>query len=260
MKISLPALPAAVVIALHIFSCAPRPAGLLLDVNATPANVLLDFVSEREARVATVKGSGTVSFDSPEIAGTASFEVSLKKPDSLLVMLEGPFGIDIGTFFLSRDKYIMYNSFQNTVVAGAPIRDAIRSVIPFDIEIHDLLSAFSGGIPLRGDVSSLIKYHIEGNAFFLSFSCGGRTCNYWVDGSSLLVERSEILDAANNVVMSGEASRFGEEGEINFARRIVVRFPQDDRQLAVTFTSLRLNSSVPDFSFSIPDNARVINR
>ena len=104
------------VLLILISSCAPKRAEIALDTKAIGVPALIALVEAGENKVKSLEGSGTVSFESPEIAGSAAFELSLKKPDSLLVLFEGPFGIDIGTLFLSREKYVVYNSFENRVI------------------------------------------------------------------------------------------------------------------------------------------------
>ena len=130
-----------VVLLLH--SCTPRPPGLLLDTKAMDAGTLIMLVREHQDRLQSMAGYGTVTFESPEMAGTASFQLALRKPDSLLVTFEGPFGIDIGTLFVSAGKYLMYNSLENTVVTGVPSNAAIRSIIPFDLTLDQIIGAFS---------------------------------------------------------------------------------------------------------------------
>ncbi|MBI4534839.1 MAG: hypothetical protein HY708_01085, partial [Ignavibacteriae bacterium] len=107
------AFPTSIVLAaLCLTSCASKRSELLLDTRVTPPEVVLAMVDAKEKKIQTMVGTGSLTFESPEIAGTAAFESSLRKPDSLLVTLEGPFGIDVGTFFLSRDRYVMYNSLE----------------------------------------------------------------------------------------------------------------------------------------------------
>ena len=96
-----------------------------------PPSFLLPRVTTRAEQIQSLEGSGTVTFESPEMAGSVFFRVSLKKPDSLLLKFDGPFGIDAGFFFLSKRTFVMYNRFENTVTAGSPDEQSIRKVIPF---------------------------------------------------------------------------------------------------------------------------------
>ena len=192
-------------------SCAPKRAEMSLDTNKIPATTILNLVRANEQSIRSVVGKGIVSFESAQLAGSASFELSMKKPDSLLVIFEGPFGIDLGTLFLSRQKYVMYNSMENRVITGVPTTRAIRSVIPFDLTYEEILSVFSGDFPIPSDSVGLISYKVNDDHFLLSFSCGKSKCTYWVDPAYLRVSRYEMRDSLQHVVVEAEVSGFIEQ-------------------------------------------------
>jgi hypothetical protein len=243
-----------------LLSCAPKHSELLLDTEATDAGTLMMFVQDRQNQLQSMVGRGTVTFESPEIAGTAAFEVALRKPDSLLVTFEGPFGIDLGTLFISREKYLMYNSMENKVVTGVPSAAAIRSIIPFDLTLDQVVQAFSGSFPIPADPQTLRTYSIDEDMFLLSFGCGSRTCRFWIDNRDLLVKKHEIRDEHDEVIMEAVASSFTEDETSSAPRRIRVRFPTQERQVSVNYSSIILNDPNPSFAYSIPPNARTIIR
>jgi outer membrane lipoprotein-sorting protein len=244
-------------VALH--SCAPRRSEVALNTRIVPAPMLMEMVREREQLVQSLSGSGSVSFESPEMAGTAAFELSLKKPDSLLVILEGPFGIDVGTFFLSRERYVMYNSFENVAITGTPSNDAIRTLVPIDLTFDQIISTFSGLAPLP-PASALRSYEINDDRFLLTFACGENTCRYWVDPAYLLVARYQMLDANDTEIFEARFVSFREEDGVIVPRRISVSVPPQGRRMSVSYSSLTTNGSTPSFAFSIPPNARTIVR
>src|SRR5512135_1065837 len=93
-------------------SCAPRRAEVALSTATVSAPMLVDLVEARSDRLRSLVGKGSVTFESPEVGGSAFFELALKKPDSLLVRFEGPFGMTVGTLFLCPQKFVMYNSME----------------------------------------------------------------------------------------------------------------------------------------------------
>ena len=252
---------AAVVFLMLVFaSCAPKRSELMLDTHAVDPASLMRIVREGHARLHSMVGGGTVTFESPEIAGSASFDISLKKPDSLLVRFEGPFGIDVGTLFLSPRKYIVYNSLENRVVTGVPRVEAMRSVIPFDLTYTQILDAFSGQFTLPADPESVRAYAIDDHQFFLSMACGNTLCTYWVDPEYRLVSKYQIQDAQGRLILEALASGMTEQDSVSAPRRIKIRFPEDGRQISIFYSSLTLNAPQPSFEFSIPDNAQTIVR
>ncbi len=243
-----------------ISSCAPQRSEILLNTKETPSTVLLQSVGEQESKIAALTGRGVLTFDSPELSGSASFEAVMKKPDSLLVMLEGPFGIDLGTFFLSRDTYVMYNSMENTVTTGTPSGASVRSVIPFELTHEQILNAFAGVFSLPSTEENMEGYTIDEDQFFLTFACGSNKCRYWVDPGYLLVTRYEMIDRNDEVVLEAKASAFIEQQGAVAARRLSLKFPKQNRQLSVAYSSLEINPSETNFRFTVPPGARKISR
>ena len=243
---------------LFLSSCAPRRSEILLNTRETPPEALVNAVEDRRSKIVSLTGSGVLSFDSPELSGTASFESTMKKPDSLLVTLEGPFGIDVGTFFLCRQKYVLYNSLENTVTTGTPGGSYIRSIIPFDLTYDQILDAFAGVFTLPVSEKNLQSYMIDEDQFYLSYTCGSDTCKYWVDPRYLMVSRCRIVNRKGEIVMEGKASSFTEQDGIVAARRMSIRFPKDERELSVAYSSLNLNPKETNFRYTVPASARKI--
>ncbi len=246
----------AVAIAVLFASCAPKRAAVVLDTTVTSPELLRSLVEENGRRIVSVTGSGVMTFEGPDVAGTAAFESNLKKPDSLLVTLEGPFGIDVGTFFLCKDTYIVYNSLENTVVTGHPNSARLRSLLPFDLSYEQVITAFTGVFPAPSNGDELIDYRIEDEQFVLTYRCGANTCTYTVDPRYLLVTRYEVRDEARNMLLQASASSFVEQRGIASARRVRIIFPQESRQLSIAYSTLRLNPDETQFRFTIPGNAR----
>jgi len=251
---------AAFSIALLLSSCAPKRSEMLLDTKATDAATLISLVRQHQDKLRSVVGKGTVTFESPEMAGTAAFELALKKPDSLLVTFEGPFGIDLGTLFISHEKYLMYSSMENKVVTGTPNAAAIRSIIPFDLTLDQVVGAFSGSFPFPSDLQSLQTYSVDDDRFLLLFRCGSNACKYWVDSRTVLVTKYEMRDEHDALIMDAVSSSFAEDGAASAPKRIRIRFPSQERQLSVSYSSITLNDPDPSFAYSIPSNARTVIR
>jgi hypothetical protein len=250
----------ALALAVVLVSCSPKRAAVLLDPTVTSPELLRSLVEENGRKISSATGSGIITFDSPDLAGSAAFESNLKKPDSLLVTFEGPFGIDVGTFFLSKDTYVVYNSLENTVVTGNPHRARIRSIIPFDLTYEQILSAFSGVFPAPANGEELIDYRVEDEQFLLTYRCGVNTCTYAVDPRYLLVTRYEVRDEHGDLLLQASASSFVDDRGISSARRVHIVFPQEHRRLSIAYSSLRLNPEETHFRFTIPENARRLFR
>ena len=241
-------------------SCSPKRTELSLDPAAIDAPGLISLVRDRSTMVHSLEGRGTVTFESTEFGGTAAFELTMRKPDSLLVLLEGPFGIDLGTLFLSRERYVAYNSQDNLVVTGIPHGKTIRTVIPFDLSFDEVLNAFSGTFEIPDYPADVKTYAVDDGMFLLVLSCGARVCSYWIDHTLLQVSRYEVHDNHGTILMQATMASFSGEGDANVPRRIMLWFPSENKQIAVQYSSLTVNPADISFAYSVPSDARVLNR
>ncbi|MGA9115930.1 MAG: DUF4292 domain-containing protein [Bacteroidota bacterium] len=246
-------------LAFLLAACASAPPAVVLDTRATSAPLLLDMVRRETARLVSLSGTGSVSFDSPELSGGAAFRSSLRRPDSLLVRLEGPFGLDVGTLFLSSGRYLVYSSLENKVITGTP-RTAEDLPLPFRLTYEEIVGVFAGLLPAPPTEADLSLYEVEEGMFRLATACGGGTCEYWVDPAAMLVARMVRKDAAGVPLMEAECGAFLRENGATAPRRIAVRFPGQGRSLTVRYSALALNTPDVSFSFSIPETAEIIRR
>lgn len=245
---------------LILSSCAPRRADIALRPSEVPPSRLVELVDEADAKLMTMAGEGTVSFDSPEIAGTASFELSLRKPDSLLITFEGPFGIDVGTLFLSRSLFVMYNSMENHVITGVPTAGAIRSVLPFDLTYDQILDAFTGAFPIVEREGTPLSYTVDDEQFLLVYACGKERCSYWIDPGDLMVRRYRREDGEGRVLLEASSSGMIEDEGARMPRRITMEFPEERRRVVIHFSRANLNPPEVSFEYTIPPNARRTTR
>ena len=82
------------------------------------AQQVIDAVNSRRHDIATLEAKGSISVESPSFVNSGSFELRLKRPDSVLVDIEGPFGIHVASALFAKGHYMFYNSFKNEVMEG----------------------------------------------------------------------------------------------------------------------------------------------
>jgi len=234
------------------FSCSTHTA--VTDVNAVPVEVLATRVRARDAGLASMAGRGSVAFESPDQAGSAFFELALRKPDSLLITLRGPLGIGAGFLFLSRTRYVMYTSMDNRVATGVPSAAAIRSVIPLDLTFDQIMDAFTGGFPVPA--TAPLRYTVDDGKYLLVYPKGEGTESFWIDPEYDLVVRYELHNAAGGILMQAESSQIVTQDRSCAPRHVTVDFPDEGRHLSIHYSTLDLNAEDLSFAYSVPAGAR----
>ena len=240
---------------LLVAACGTTREGLVLDTGRVPADELIERVRETSDRVRTIAGSGTVVFDSPRVSGSAEFTLALHRPDSLLVRLEGPFGMDVGLLFMDGERYVVYNSMENEVIVGASDSAALRALIPVPLSAGQILDVFSGRYPIDPG-ARVLRYGIDDDRFLLTVLCGTDTCLYWVDPRALAVTSYRRTGPDGRVILEGELTKLTTIDDIQLPRSIILRAPSRRSTLRILFADLDVNGDAPDFSYTIPANAR----
>ena len=241
-----------------MYSCSPRTAAVATDVSTTSAGVIAGRVKLRDAALASIAGRGSVSFESPERAGSAYFDLSLKKPDSLLMTFEGPFGIGAGFLFLCRQKFVMYNGLDNRVTSGVPGPAAIRSVVPLDLTFDQIMDAFTGGIALPDVLPA--RYTVDDGKYLLVYQIDGRTHSFWIDPEYDLVVRYQVHAPRGELVFAMESSQMVRREGLCAPRHVTVDFPVEGRRLSIHYTSLDLNADDLSFAYTVPAGAHSSSR
>jgi hypothetical protein len=249
---------ALLLLAVMLSSCGSQRSAMTEELLKAPPETLAARVRLREAGIASLVGKGSVAFESPEMSGSAYFELALKKPDSLLVTFEGPFGINAGFLFLSGQKFVVYNGLENRVITGDPNSHSIRSFIPFDLSLDQIIETFSGGFAIPD--SSPARFTSEDGNLLLEYHRGNRTHSYWIDPENTMVVRYLVRGDDDGSLLEATASRMMEQDGLYAPRRITVTFPGEEKRISIYYTSLELNAPNPSFAYAIPQNARTIQR
>ena len=242
---------------LTLLGCAASPPARVSD-GAVTAALIHESVQENLRRVQTLRGSGTLAVESPEMAGSGSFELSLRKPDSVLLKFEGPFGIDVGSALITRTEFLFYNSIQNQVVSGSTSAANLSRFLRMNVTFDDLMNLFAGGVFFSEDEQETEELTTEQNQYVLTYRRADRTRRYWIDPATLLVQRIHHLDANGKLVAEQQYTNYRRVGDVSFPSTVRLVLNTERRILSVHYSRVDLNTTALSFTLDIPGNARRI--
>jgi outer membrane biogenesis lipoprotein LolB len=243
----------AAVLALLLASCAPTRESLLLDTRQVSAQQVMQAVRSAATPVAAFAGGGSVSVESPQASGSVFFSIVMRKPDSLLIRLEGPFGIDVGFLFMSRSHVVLYNAMENWYMDEPTGSAGMRSVLPISLPFDQMMDAFTGTFHLPA-AGSPVSYVIDDDRFLLKFRQDADTASYWVDPELRVVTRYRIA-RGDSTIVEASADRFTEEGGHLMPRGVTVTIPTSAQSVSVYYSSLDPDPSTVSFVRTIPQRA-----
>ena len=230
------------------------------DIGSRPLSVerVQETVRVNQERVRTLKAEGRISVESQTTAQSGSFDIVLHKPDSLLVRLQGPFGIKVGSALLTRTSFLFYNSFRNQVISGSTTRENLNRILRFDASFDDLLSLFTGGVFFPDDLRSADESRVENQQYVLVYKTDSGQRLYWIDPSNLLITKIDILDTDGKLILEQTFEQFNDVDGV--AIPSVIRFVQPrERQLVfLSYSTCSLNSESLPIRLSVPGSAERI--
>ncbi|MBI4418445.1 MAG: DUF4292 domain-containing protein [Ignavibacteriales bacterium] len=237
---------------LFLAGCA---SGMRADRTLTPERIGEAVVANHN-RVASLFGTGTISVETPEIAQSVSFELALRKPDSIMVRIEGPFGLGLGLALLTRDEFLFYNSMQNRVLVGPSTPENLSRFFRVRLDFDDLLNMLSGGVFPDEDRGEPDAFDIEANEYVFTYRHTEGTRRYWVEPESFQIVRINHLDSRGTVVLEQTFGRFVRKGEVTLPQLVRVVMRQERRRVSIAYADLSLNPSILRFRFDIPADAK----
>jgi len=244
---------AAILLVLVLYGCAATSVRHA-DRSATPA-LLQEEVRQNHERVQALTGNGRIAIETPEMAQSASFELTLRKPDSLLVKIEGPFGLDVGSAMVTRTEFSLYNSMRNQRLVGSTNPSNLDRILHVQLDFDDVLNLFTGGIFLSEDRSAPSSFAIEDEEFVLTYERYDGTHRYWIDPESRQIARIQHLDSSGKLTLEQIFSDFRTIGGVTIPQRIRITLVRERRRVSVSYSDLDVNPTHLQFTFDVPSSA-----
>jgi outer membrane biogenesis lipoprotein LolB len=239
-----------VLLALVFVACGPTRESLLLDTQQVPADRVIQAVQSADHRGALFSGEGSVAFESSDMSGSVFFSIAMHRPDSLLIRLEGPFGIDVGFLFANRAHIVLYNAMENWYLDEPTGNAGMRKALPVDLPFDQMIDAFAGSfrLPTAGRPFS---YAIDDEKFLLKYRQGTEIASYWVDPSLHIVTRYQLV-RGDSILAEAAADRFTEDGDCLVPRSITLTIPSLSQSISIFYSNLEAHPSEVSFARTIP--------
>ncbi len=218
-----------------------------------------DAVRLNHARIQSMQGEGRISVETPQLAQSGSFQLSLRKPDSLLLMLQGPFGIRVGSALLTRSGFQFYNSFENKLIEGASSPENLRRILHISLSFDDLLDLFAGGVFVADDDRAPDAIETEDALVRLTYDDDTGRRIYWLDPALESITKIQVLNTDHKLILEQTFSDFETTDRTVLPRSLRLLRPKDRQAIALRYSDLTINPPSLQFAFRIPSNVQRIH-
>jgi outer membrane lipoprotein-sorting protein len=218
-----------------------------------------EIARNHHAHIHSMRGEGSISIETPDIAQTGSFILTLQKPDSVLINLQGPFGIKIGSALVTRTEFLFYNSLQNKLITGESSTENLDRILHVQLSFDDLLNFFAGGTFLESDSRTPDETRIDDDQFEFIFHDSKSSRKYWVDPTSLSIQKVQILDQGGKLVLEQTFSDFEIINGYAIPNTIRILQAKTRQRVTISYSEVLVNTKKIQFTFIIPPNAERIH-
>lgn len=247
-----------VLLALLSLQCGPKKSYVLLDPKRISPQELIQNVLVNAQNVRTLIAQGGVSLETPRFSNSGSISVWLKKPDSLLVKLEGPFGLNVGTMLLTKRNFLFYDSFNNRLISGETSKLNIHSLLRLDMDFPDILDVFCGTLTFDKEHTTPSSIVVDNNQYLLTFHTEEGDTRYWVDPEYFTISRYVLFDKNQSPVFEQSQTDFIESRGAIVPQSITIIAHRERRRFSLSYDEIEINKPNVSFSFVIPESAKRI--
>lgn len=197
------------------------------------------FYVEREKQIRTFTGSGNITIETPELSNNVSFTVTINRPDSLMIKLKGPFGISLGTLFITDNKFLFLNNVEKKILVNMPF------------STNDLVNIFTGSYGYSVMDYSNARLDFNGVNYLLENNTEAERKEMTIDGANNNFLKLIHRDHYGKVITEIYARSYENVDGVNLPYWMRIIFPKQHRSLTITYDEIKINNTV-NFNLSLP--------
>jgi hypothetical protein len=232
-------------------------------LNLSSSSISYAEVQERSrshhARIHSMMGEGQISLETPDMSQSGSFILTLQKPDTVLLTLQGPFGIKVGSALVTRTGFLFYNSLENKLITGSSSTENLNRILHIHLSFDDLVNVFAGGTFLDDDFHAPDKITMEEDQVVFVFTSSKMSRKYWIEPATSVIQKIQYLDLNGKLAFEQTFNDFEEVNGFMMPYTIRVTQPKTRQRLTFTYSEIFLNKEQLHFTFTVPPNAERIH-
>lgn len=228
------------------------------ELRSIPIKELKERINTNSKTIETFEGSGSISVETPEESNTGAIEIRIKKPDSLLVKIEGPFGIDIATALITGKEFIYYNVQENKVITGPTNEANMGAILKIKMGFDELLNSLIASFVFKDENNDSLDAPAENNNYLIMQNTGAGSFQYLIEPNSLLVDRYSVFDTSNKKVLEVTYSKYSNINSVYLPEKLIIKQPDKRQTIWIDYNTKNINGKELSFKIRIPKSAKVI--
>lgn len=242
-----------------LFGCVPSKP--VYEEKTASYDRLVKKIEANKKRIKTFYGIGSLGVFSKDDNMTGNFEVFIKRPDSLKIIIYGPFGIDLAQILLTKNNFKFYDVINNTLHTGKVNSNILKQIIKVNISFDELYESLTGAMSFSDKLSTQPSIINTNNGFMeLSYldSLAGRKSVYKINSSDLTVDNFKVTSLAGKEIFTGLYELYKVTDEIAIPLKTSLEYKENRQKLIIEYRNIEVNKAIINADFIIPDDVKII--
>ncbi len=137
-----------------LWSCS-APKKVVKKKESLPLERILKKTEAQRRKIKTFRATGLLKVFTSKFEGKGTFEILIKKPDSLKISIFGPFGISVAEALITNNNFVYYDELHNVVYSGKRNDKLISRIFKFSFPTDDLFDFLVGRKNLTDKIYSV---------------------------------------------------------------------------------------------------------
>lgn len=223
--------------------------------HSLSASDIIASVNAHADSIQTFTAYGSINIETPTMNQGAGFDLAVKKPDSVRISVEGPFGITVAKALFTKQRFIAYNALNNTIYDGDPSKGlrSLPMMSSFPPEV--LIDAMSGVRRFTDTEIEPDSFYTTNKFYTIVLSDKKYTTKFKIDPASLRISNVKTFDTDGELLWEETYTyRQSENGEWRpSSARIAV--PNKPITLDISFDEVTINEPIESMLITLPDDA-----
>ncbi len=248
-----------IILLLVASGCTPKQ--IVREKASLSAERLIKKLEANRRKILSFEGTGTLVVNSNQLNTSASFKVTLIKPDSISLSIMGPFGIELAQTLVTKNDFKFYDVLRNTLYVGETNEYILQDIFRINLPFSDLMDAFIGSVNLTEHLyKEPTKYTVIDDLYKLMYvdSSKKMITDYTIDMNKLGIVDYKLLDQTGDVILSGQYSKFKMIENVAVPFEIDIQNRKENQQVKIHYKKIVTNSKNISISFNIPDDATIL--
>ena len=239
-------------------SCVPSKP--VYEEEILPADRLIKRLEANRRKIKTFIGSGVINIETPNIDAKATFEVYLKKPDSLKFIIYGPFGIDLAQALITNSEFEFYDAMKNEVYKGRNNRNVLKKIFHINLTFNEIFDAFTGSVNLTDKLRmEPDKFELFNDNYYLTYydSLENKFSLFEILVKNLAITNYKLYQDNNLLLFEGLYSDFTMFDRVAIPYTTVIHGRIEKQKLYIDYRKIQINEDIKNLDLEIPSDVKI---